>query len=70
LIKLVLFRLKSGAYRIGAGGCKAGTHSNLFSGAVAIPLVIGAVLYVTGNSLVYAFMAAILVIHFDRSPFR
>jgi hypothetical protein len=69
LIKSVLFGLKSRAYRIGAGRCKAGTNCNLFCSAVAIALVIGAVLHVAGNALIDGIVTAILVFHLNQSPF-
>ena len=69
-IKSVLFRLKRSAYRVGAGGGKAGANGNLLRRAIAIPLVVLAVLYVTGNALIHVLAAVIISIHFSLSPFK
>ena len=68
---LVLFGLKGCANGVGTGGCKAGAYCDLFSRAVAVPLVVFTVFNVTGDAVV-DLAAAIFIVsihHAFVSPF-
>ena len=58
--------LEGGTNRVGAGGCIAGTDSNLFCGAVAVAVMVDAVAYIAGDSLDVSLVAVVVVAGFHR----
>ena len=58
--------LEGGTDRVGAGGCIAGTDSNLFCGAVAVAVMVDAVAYIAGDTLDVTLIAVIVIAGFKR----